>query len=130
VVNVSNSMLVFFPFWFAPKGFGANQKGKKRVGGVAFYPGQRSLRFLAQGYYQAAPPGLRITAAVNLICSAIPITTPEATSPPQCGFSHHLWTRRAAGSSPRPDREGAEPGEQGRPGEGWKRKGAAGEGSP
>ena len=59
--------LLLFPFWLAPNAFGASQKGKRRLCGVAFYPGRRPpasapLRRagggLALGYYQAAPPGL------------------------------------------------------------------------
>jgi hypothetical protein len=45
---------LFFSFRFGAP----NRKEKKRLGGVARYPGRRPRR-LALGYYQAAPLGLR-----------------------------------------------------------------------
>jgi len=38
------NVLLFFPFRFAPKAFGANRKGKKRLVGMALYPGRRPRR--------------------------------------------------------------------------------------
>jgi hypothetical protein len=42
--GLQRNNLLFFSFWFAPKPFGANQKEKKRLGGMVFYPGRRPRR--------------------------------------------------------------------------------------